>query len=170
MLRKGEYYVYVEIDWAETSPENQFAVTCYGASNSTFLRDEKLLFSKELVLQNVYRSMAFKQMEGVTISDYANRNADQIKKYKAFAAEGYGFIIYKNETEGATLREKVTFNNFKGLKLLPPYEGQAYEVTVEPGNMVTVILWCDPEGYAMSSSTSIQIMHGDEELMQMCLE
>ena len=64
----------------------------------------------------------------------------------------------------------MTFNNFKGLKLLPPYEGQGYEVMVEPGKMVTVILWCDPEGYAMSSSTSIQIIHGDGELIQMCQE
>lgn len=76
MLRRGEYYVYVEIDWAETTSENQFAVTCYGSSNSAFLRDEKILFSKEMVLQNAYRSMAFKQMEGVTVTDYAQRNAD----------------------------------------------------------------------------------------------
>jgi len=60
MLRRGEYYVYVELDWSESSHENQFAVTCYGVSNSTFLRDEKILFQKEMVLSNVYRSMAFK--------------------------------------------------------------------------------------------------------------
>lgn len=58
MLRRGEYYVYVELDWTEKSVENSFVVTCYGASRSTFLRDEKMLFTKEQVLENAYRSMA----------------------------------------------------------------------------------------------------------------
>lgn len=123
MLQKGEYYVYVELDWTESSIENNFAVTCYGASNSTFLRDEKMLFTKQMVLQNAYRSMAFKQMEGVTVTDFASRNAPEIKKMKGFAPEGYGFIIYKNESQEASIKEKVTFNNFKGLKLLEPESG-----------------------------------------------
>lgn len=131
MLRRGEYYVYIELDFTENSIENSFAVTCYGASNSTFLRDEKMLFSKEMVLANAYRSMALKEMDNVVVADFGARGAPDIKKYKGFAPEGYGFIIYKNESSEASIREKVTFNNFKGLKLLAPEEGQSYEANVE---------------------------------------
>jgi len=75
MLRKGEYYVYVELDWTEKSVENSFTVTCYGASKSTFLRDEKALYSQEMVLQNAYRSMAFQELEGITKSTFADKEA-----------------------------------------------------------------------------------------------
>jgi hypothetical protein len=167
-LKKGEYYVYVELDWTEGSIENSFAVTCYGSSNSTFLRDEKMLYTKEMVLENSYRSMAFKEMEGVTKTDFSARNASEITKYKGFGNEGYGFIIYKNESNEASLREKVEFKNFTGLKMMAPEKGQSYEANVEPGAIKTIILWCDPEGYAMSSSTSTAIMFGDSQLIEMC--
>jgi len=49
-LKKGEYYVYVELDWNANTSETNFCVTCYGASKSTFTRDEKALFTKEMVL------------------------------------------------------------------------------------------------------------------------
>ena len=49
-LKKGEYYVYVEIDWHANTSETNFCVTCYGASKSAFTRDEKALFPKEMVL------------------------------------------------------------------------------------------------------------------------
>lgn len=171
-LSQGEYYVYVELDWTENSQENEFAVTCYGSSQSAFLRDEKMLFTREMILENAYRSLALKQQnEIVTATDYAKQGQEKYKKYKAFTPEGFGFTIYKNESEGSTLKERVTFNRFKGLKLLPPFADQEhYEVTVEPGNTVTVLFWCDPEGYAMSSSTAIQIMHGDSDLKTMLLE
>lgn len=43
-LEKGEYFVYVEMDWNETTEDLEFCVTCYGASKTFFLRDEKSLF------------------------------------------------------------------------------------------------------------------------------
>ena len=46
-LKQGEYYVYVELDWVPTTVDTDFVVTCYGASNTTFVRDEKALFTKE---------------------------------------------------------------------------------------------------------------------------
>ena len=50
MLKKGEYYVYVELDWNKNTEDTKFCATCYGASNSAFVRDEKALFTKEMVL------------------------------------------------------------------------------------------------------------------------
>lgn len=49
-LTKGEYYVFVQMDWNANTDETNFVVTCYGSSNSTFLRDEKALYTKEQVL------------------------------------------------------------------------------------------------------------------------
>jgi hypothetical protein len=43
-LTKGEYYVYVEMDWPENTEITDFCVSCYGASKTFFLRDEKSLF------------------------------------------------------------------------------------------------------------------------------
>ena len=53
-LLKGEYYVYVEVDWNEGSEETDFCVTCYGSSKSFFLRDENSLFEKEKFLAKAY--------------------------------------------------------------------------------------------------------------------
>jgi len=63
----------------------------------------------------------------------------------------------------------VTFSNFTGLELLKPESGTAYDVEVPPGGNKTMILRCDPEGYSMSSSTATQVVHGDSQLIQMCL-
>ena len=45
-LPRGEYFVYVELDWNETTVDTEFCVTCYGASRTFFLRDEKSLFEQ----------------------------------------------------------------------------------------------------------------------------
>ena len=58
-LKKGEYYVYVELDWDAKVHDTNFTVTCYGKSNSAFVRDEKALFSKQDVLGNAFRSKAY---------------------------------------------------------------------------------------------------------------
>lgn len=49
-LTKGEYYVFVEMDWNTNTDDTNFVVTCYGYSNSAFLRDEKALFTKDQAL------------------------------------------------------------------------------------------------------------------------
>jgi hypothetical protein len=60
-LKKGEYYVYVEMDWNPSTEDTKFCVTCYGHSNSAFVRDEKELFDKTMVLGNAFRSKAFQE-------------------------------------------------------------------------------------------------------------
>jgi hypothetical protein len=39
-LEKGEYLVFIEMDWNEKTEDPEFCVTCYGASRTFFLRDE----------------------------------------------------------------------------------------------------------------------------------
>jgi len=157
-LKKGEYYIYVELDWHKNTTETSFCVTCYGQSNTTFLRDEKALFSKEMILANAFRSKAFKEMDGVTMTTMEAKGAPGIKKYKGFSEEGYGFIIIENDEQEYAYREKVNYKTFTGLKLLPPESGEGYETTVQPGGNKTIIMRCDPEGYGMSSSTASQII------------
>jgi len=57
-LPKGEYFLYVEMDWNEATEDTDFCVTCYGASRSFYLRDEKSLFDKGDLLRKVYASKA----------------------------------------------------------------------------------------------------------------
>ena len=45
-LKRGEYFVYVEMDWAENTEDTEFCITCYGQSKTFFLRDEKSIFDK----------------------------------------------------------------------------------------------------------------------------
>lgn len=106
-LEKGEYYVYVEIDWNENTEDKDFCVTCYGASKTFYLRDEKSMFDKLDVLRKLYTSKAEQKLEGVTVSDHAAKGAPNILKYKAFGEEGYGFIYFVNNEKGATIKEKV---------------------------------------------------------------
>lgn len=168
-LKKGEYYVYVELDWNANTSETNFCVTCYGASKSTFTRDEKALYSKEMVLQNAFRSKAFQELEGVTKVTMADKGAPLIKKYKCFGEEGYGFIIIENDETAASYKEKVSYTNFKGLEFVPPETGSAYDILVPPQGNRTIVLKCDPAGYAMSSSASSQVVHGGAKLEELCL-
>ena len=100
--------------------------------------------------------------------DFADKGAQEIKKYKAFGEEGYGFIHFVNESKEATIKEKVNYNTFKGLTMIKPQQGQGYEVSVGPGTSKTVLLRCHPDGYGMSSSSSTQIALGGKQLKEMC--
>lgn len=153
-LEKGEYFVYIEMDWNPDTEDTDFCATCYGSSRTFYLRDEKSLYDKNDLLRKAYSSKCEQMLEGVTVVDFKDRGAEEIKKYKCFQEEGYGFIHVVNGSKTATFKEKVNYTNFKGLKMCKPQQGQGYDITVEPGKQKTVLIWCDPEGYAMSSSSS----------------
>jgi len=119
-LPKGEYLVYVEMDWNEATEDTDFCVTCYGASKSFYLRDEKSLFEKNDVLRKVYASKAKQMLPGVTCQNFTDKGAPSINKYKSFQDEGYGFIYVTNNEQEATFNEKVNYTNFKGLEMMKP--------------------------------------------------
>ena len=98
-LPKGNYYVYSELDWPEGAKHFDYCVTCYGASKSYFLTDEKSLFSKEDFLRTVLSDKALQQPEGILVTDMSLKGAPAIKKYKGFTDEGYGFVYIVNEEE-----------------------------------------------------------------------
>lgn len=125
--------IYVEMEWNENTEDTEFCSTCYGASRSFFLRDEKSLFNKNDILRKMLASKAELQLDGATVQDFADKGAPEVKKYKGFGAEGYGFIHVVNGSKDATFKEKVNYNTFKGLTMLSPQQGQGYEISVAPG-------------------------------------
>ena len=84
------------------------------------MRDEKSLFDKTALLRKLYASKALSGSEDVTCQSFADKGAPEIKKYKAFTPEGYGFIHIVNQSKEATFIEKVNYNTFKGLEMLKP--------------------------------------------------
>ena len=169
-LDKGEYLIYVEMDWNQNTEDQEFCVTCYGASRTFFMRDEKTLFDKNELLRKVMASKCSQNLEGVTIIDFASQGAPEIKKYKCFGEEGYGFFHFVNESKSATLKEKVSFTTFKGLALCKPQQGSSYDISVGPGQSKTILIKCDPEGYAMSTSSSTSVSFTGKKLKEMCKE
>ena len=124
-LERGEYYVYSELDWPTTAAAQDFntdyCLTCYGASKSFFLRDEKSLFDKVEFLKKVYAAKVERAVEfEIAELNFADKGAPEIRKYKNFGAEGYGFIYIKNESSSATFNEKCVFNTFKGIEMTKP--------------------------------------------------
>ena len=55
------------MDWNETTEDTDFCVTCYGASKTFFLRDEKSLFNKADLLRKGFASKAIQMLAGVTM-------------------------------------------------------------------------------------------------------
>lgn len=168
-LAPGAYYVYVEIDLPDGQDSIDFAVTCYGASDSYFEPINCSLGKKEMI-EKVCKSIAFNEMEGVEIKDYGDDQAPAIKKYNQHTPAGYGFIIYRNDEDEAVLEEKVQYPKFEGLEIVGSEQDQGYEVSVGPGEVRVIILRSDYFGYGYSSSYTNQVIHGDKHIKKMCLE
>jgi len=49
-----------------------------------------------------------------------------------------------------------------------PESGSAYEVLVPPKGNKTIVIKCDPEGYAMATSSTAQVILGDGALEAQC--
>ena len=62
-------------------------------------------------------------MEGVTCVNFSAKGAPDIKKYKCFNEEGYGFIYIENKEKEATFKEKVDYKKFEGLEMMKPQQG-----------------------------------------------
>lgn len=108
------------MDWNENTEDTEFCVTCYGRSRTFYLRDEKSLFEKNEILRKVLVSKAVQELDGATVQDFAAKGAPEIKKYKGFGEEGYGFVHVTNQSKDATFKEKVNYNTFQGLEMVKP--------------------------------------------------
>ena len=109
------------MDWNENTEDTDFCCTCYGASKTFYLRDEKSLFDKDALIRKIYQSKAEQKLEGVTSENYEAKGCKDIVKYKqCFADEGYGFIHIVNLSKDATFKEKVNYTAFQGLTMCKP--------------------------------------------------
>ena len=122
-LKKGDYYLFVEMDWDENTEDTEFCATAYGAARTFYLRDEKTLFNKEDLLKKLYASRASQGLEDVQEINFEDRGAPDCKKFKGFSEEGYGFIYIVNDEKDASFKETVNFKNFTGLTMCKPQKG-----------------------------------------------
>ena len=107
------------MDWNKSSEDLDFCATCYGASRTYFLRDEKQLFDKNGFLRTLFGSRCTQELEGVTVQKYDLQGAPLIKKYKSVCPEGF-IVIHVENKDSAMFKEKVNFTKFSGLELLKP--------------------------------------------------
>jgi len=54
--------------------------------------------------------------------------------------EGYGYVLYKNDTADSSLQETVTYTKFEGLALSKPYKGSSFEVKVGANQSQIVLI------------------------------
>ena len=78
------------------------------------------MYNQADILRKAFASRALQEPEGVTITDMEAKGAKEIKKYKGFLPEGYGFVYIVNNEESATFKEKCHYTTFTGLTLLSP--------------------------------------------------
>ena len=113
--------MYIEVDWADSTEDTDFCATCYGASKTFYLRDEKSLYEKDALLRLIYASKAEQGEADVNVENYESKGSKEIVKHKqCFAPEGYGFIHIVNGSKDATFKEKVNYNSFQGLTMCKP--------------------------------------------------
>ena len=84
-----------------------------------------------------------------------DKGAPSITVYNCSKSEeGFNFKLVVNKEKEAIYKEVVEYPTFKGLTLLPPFEGNGYTLEVGPGEVKFAILKCDIGGFSMSMSYS----------------
>lgn len=81
------------------------------------------------------RSKALQRHGSVKVETQADNGAPDIIKYSSWdSKEGYAFVFVDNKAQNQGYSESVTFTKFDGLKLLPPFSGQEYKISVQPNS------------------------------------
>ena len=171
-LEPGEYYMFVEFDWPDNVQHTEFSVSCYGAAQTFFLRDEKSLYDKTTLITNLMASCAVQEHpENSKTITFEGQGAPNITRYFAMTEEGYGYVHIVNDEEEARFKEKIEYTKFDKLSLLKPYKGDSYEVEVGPKESKTIVIrQNDPTGFSMASRTRMQsVTVGPEAMKKICL-
>lgn len=171
----GTYYYYVEMDWQETTIEEDrnYNITCYGCSDVLFEGDKSSEQTKEEILEMAFRAKAERASEfsDITVTDFAEDGAPGVKKYSCSkSGEGYNWILVKNEETDVTLVEDVKYPKFDGLTLLAPYEGDSYKMEVPPGESKLAMIKGSLSGYSLRMTYTSQLYWGEESLIAQCIE
>lgn len=152
-LEAGEYYVFVEFDWANVTPDGdcEFVITTYGEAISEFEGEEDAYLESENgkinILKDVFRSKAFQDRDTVKIQDLNQYKVD-VKRYSDLSGEdGYLFFVLKNEDDHMAYTENCTFTKFIGATLLSPYSDDSFSVKVLPQNDEVILVKIGQAGY-----------------------
>jgi calpain-15 len=146
-LTAGEYVLYVKIAWYDKAPRD-FVLSSYGPDDVTFTK-----VSKSDIPNLVEKMYHHKGRNCNKLESYADLEQANCFRAVELTDEGYGYIYYQNKSK-KILKEAIGFNVLDGLKLVKPYRGKQYDITVAPGEEKVVLLKCDPdsEGYRQSFS------------------
>ena len=172
-LDKGTYYFYIEMEWPVDHPLYDFCVTSYGESNVTFEGDDAQQLcenKKEVALEIAFMAKAQQAHEfsDVKVTDMADDGAKNIKKYTCSkTAEGYNWIVYVNEEQGATLKEEHSFQKFENISMMAPFQGDSFKVEVSHGESKCVVMRSDlVAGYSIRQNFTSQIFWDDKNLIK----
>eukprot|EP00347_Sterkiella_histriomuscorum_P016663 403352333 len=171
MLKKGEYYIFAEIDWVDGAFTSEFTLSSYGTGQTFFLRDDSQLYSKQEILSQIFLNCALQQLPDCNYSNYEKDQEPNIHKYYQVCKEGYRYIVYNNLSQDSTLVECVTYLVFDGLELVKPYKGQSFEITLKPKEK-KIVLIKDVNPFSNSIRTQIQqkICFSTQKLLKLCKE
>lgn len=141
-IEPGEYYVFVELDQASPLNVSDFALTTYTSARIEFHGDESSYFPRLQILTDAFKSKALIGHQSVTLEqrdvnglELKSATKYPVQKYSDFSGDdGYAFIYFANGMNGKNYTENCVFKRFEGLKMLPPFSGNSYEVELPPNS------------------------------------
>jgi len=147
-LEKGDYCMFIEVDWEPETKERVFCATSYGASKVEF-GDCHSEAPREQILADIFKAKALQAagnpdaFPDVKIKDFADEKGPLIKKYECSkSGEGYSWVIVINKEAEASYEENVKYPTFEGMELLSPEQGNSYVLKCGPGEWKIVIIRC----------------------------
>ena len=157
----GDYLIFTELDKNVT--DSQTVISMYSNGNVTLQELNIKKFPK--ILEDIYISCAKKQNE---VFKFINDGAPNCLKYSSTAAEGYTYIYIENNEEDTTLIENVNYTKFEGLKLLEPFTGTSYKVSVGPGKrQIVLIKQLELNGYNLIFSYHSNFQFGEKSILHL---
>jgi hypothetical protein len=153
----GTYHFFVEMEYHDTCTSDlSMSLTCYGPKGVSLGKETSSRHRISDVLSTAWCSKVKQKMEDITTTDMNERGHPEIKRHSGSKnAEGYNFVVVKNESQHATYKETTEFTNFEGLELLSPHSGNKFVLEVGPGKVGAVTTRVSVKGYSMASSKMV---------------
>ena len=157
----GDYLIFTELD--KNITDSQTVISMYSNGNVTL--QELNIKNYPKILEDIYISCAKKQNQ---VFKFSNDGAPNCLKYSNTSAEGYTYIYIENNEEDTTLIENVNYTKFEGLKLLEPFTGTSYKVSVGPGKrQIVLIKQLELSGYNLIFSYHSNFQFGEKSILNL---
>lgn len=157
----GDYLIFTELD--KNITDSQTVISMYSNGNVTL--QELNIKNYPKILEDIYISCAKMQNQ---VFKFSNDGAPNCLKYSNTSAEGYTYIYIENNEEDTTLIENVNYTKFEGLKLLEPFTGTSYKVSVGPGKrQIVLIKQLELSGYNLIFSYHSNFQFGEKSILNL---